>query len=668
MEDKDFIEGIAIMELRKEDFPDNLESNSILVGNVNTGKSTIFNKLCQKSVNEGNYPGTTVSISCGPVAGKDSNYFLIDTPGSNTIYAENEDELISKQIILDSRASSIIFVADAKNLKRSLTLYLHYIEYGLPIIFNINMMDEAILRNIDIDVEKLSQMLDIEINTSVAVEGDGISTLRKKLNELKVAKSPVRYPEFIKNYLRLANRILGNLPISRGILLSLLTDDALGWGYLKKRCDSNTFSEMENLVRQTKRQTIREIDTILLELYMEGAEKIFNEVVRIRPTKKIPFADKLGVWSRNPLTGIPIAVIVIASMFLFVGRFGAEYLVGLIEGDLFGEIIIPYGEKLCKFVPYDIFSRAIVGEFGLLSVGLGLAIGIVMPVLLTFYFFYGTLESSGYLPRLAILLSKIFKKMGMSGKAVLPLIMGFSCITMAILTTRVLDTKKERNIATFLLILGIPCAPLLSVMLVLLADMPLWSYFFIFGFIASQILLIGYLTNKIFRGRSSEFIMEIPPLRIPRLKGLLVNSIRRTYLFLREAIPVFLLATFIVFFLDEIGGLTVIENLTEPILSGFIGLPKESVDVFLMSIIRREAGVAVLTQFVERGMFNNIQIIVNLLLITFLMPCINAILVIVKERGLRVAVAICSFVLIYAILIGAFVNRSLLFLQRSGII
>jgi ferrous iron transport protein B len=616
------------MELRKEDFSDNSESNYILIGNVNTGKSTIFNKLCRKNINEGDYPGTTVSISLGPISGKDSNYLLIDTPGSNTIYGENEDELIPKQIILDSRASNIIFVADAKNLKRSLALYLHYMEYGLPVILNINMMDEAVIRNVDINVEKLSQILGVEINTSVAIEGSGISSLEKKLDKPGIAKSPVEYPKFINNYLKLANRILGNGPISRGVLLSLLTDDRLGWDYLRKRCDSNTLSEIDNLIRQTKNQTIRGIDILLTDLYIEEAENLYNEVVWVRPTSEIPFADKLGIWSRNLLTGIPIAIIVIISMFLFVGRFGAEYLVELLEGGLFGEIIIPYGEKLCEFVPYGIFSRAIVGEFGLVSLGLGLAIGVVMPVLLTFYFFYGILENSGYLPRLA----------------------------------------KERNIATFLLILGIPCAPLLSVMLVLLADMPLWCSFFIFGFIASQILLLGYLTNKAFRGEPADFIMEVPVLRIPRLKGLLTNSIRRTYLFLKEVIPLFLLATFIVFFLDEIGGLILIENLTKPVLSGFVGLPKESVNVFLMSIIRREAGVGVLKRFVEGGIFSNIQIIVNLLLITFLIPCINAILVIVKERGGKVAAGICSFSVIYAILIGALVNRFLLFLQKSRLI
>jgi ferrous iron transport protein B len=656
------------MELKSEDFSGTCQSSYILIGNVNTGKSTIFNQLCQKDAKEGNYPGTTVTVASGHFRIKDSDYSLIDTPGLNTIYSENEDELISKQIILDSKATGIIFVADAKNLKRSLALYFHYAEYGLPTIFDINMMDEAFIRNIDINVEKLSQILQTDINTSVAIEGDGISSLKKKLDEARKAESPVRSPQFIENYLKVADRIVGDLLISRAVFLALLTNDALSWDYLRKKCDLSTFSEIENLVRQTRKQTAREMDILLIDLYMEEAEKVYNQVVWVRPTKKIPLADKLGVWSRNPLTGIPIAIVVIMAMFLFVGRFGAEFLVGIFEGDLFGEIIIPYGKKVCGLVPYEIFSRAIVGEFGLLSLGFGIAIGIVMPVLLTFYFFYGILENSGYLPRLAILLSKLFKKMGMSGKAVLPLIMGFSCITMAILTTRVLDTQKERNIATFLLILGIPCAPLLSVMLVLLAEMPLWCYVFVFGFIATQILIIGYLTNRIFAGKPSDFIMEMPVLRIPRLRGLLLNSVRRTYLFLKEAIPVFLLATFIVFILDEIGGLAAIEKLTEPVLSRFVGLPKESVNVFLMSIIRREAGVGVLTQLVERGIFNNIQIIVNLLLITFLMPCVNAILVIVKERGAKVAVAICGFVLIYAILIGALVNRTLLALQSLGII
>ena len=656
------------MELKNDDFPTDFISSYILIGNVNTGKSAIFNRLCRKNIAEGNYPGTTVSISLCKLQGCDGDCYLVNTPGSNTIYDENEDEIVSKRIILDSRAANIVFVADAKSLKKSLALYFHYVEFDLPIIFNINMMDEALIRNIDINVEKLSKLLGVEINTSVAIEGDGLESLIKKLDKARIAKSTVKYPEFIENYLKLAEQILGDLKTSKGILLSLLTSDKLAWSYLKENCGPDTFSQIERLVNQTKRMTPKKMETLLLDRYLQKAEKIYEQVVWVSEQKEIPFADKLGIWSRNLSTGVPIAIIIIILMYYFVGIFGAEYLVGLLEGWLFGKGIIPFTESICKIVPFEVFERAIVGEYGLVSVGLALAIGVVMPVLLTFYFFFGILESSGYLPRLSILFNSIFNKMGLSGKGILPIIMGFSCITMAILTTRVLHTKKEKTIATFLLVQGVPCAPLLSVMLVLLADMPLWSYFFVFGVITVKIFVTGYFADKIFKGKQPDFLMEIPPLRIPKLKNIFINSTRRTYLFLKEAIPVFLYATFIVFVLDELGGITFIENLAEPVFSGFVGLPKESVNVFLMSFIRREAGVALLTEFVEKGLFNNIQIIVSLLLISFLIPCINAIIVIVKERGAKVAVAICSFVLVYAILLGALINYFLIFLQKNGII
>ncbi|MFC1670001.1 FeoB small GTPase domain-containing protein [Spirochaetota bacterium] len=660
------------MDLQKRDLSENSNENFMLLGNINTGKSTIFNKLSSKNVREGNYSGTTVSISSSMIPVDDKNVWLIDTPGADTIYGENEDEIISKKMIFDSIAGNIVFVADAKSMKRSLALFFHYLEYDLPSIFNINMMDEALIHNIDINVDKLSQILGIEINTSVAIEGDGISSLKKKLSKAKKVKAPIKYPEFINNYFHQAAQILKGQSVSRGILLSLVLDDKPGWEYVKIKCGNTIFSQLQELVLQavknSRNYTNKRMDILLLDLYMDEADRVYNETVKEIPGKKLPFADKFGMWSRNLSTGIPIAIVIIFFMFLFVGKFGAEFLVGLIEGELFLKIIIPFFKKICVLVPYKIFSRLIVGEFGLLSVGLSLAIGIVMPVLLTFYFFFGIIENSGYLPRLAILLNRMSKIIGISGKGILPLIMGFSCTTMAILTTRALDTDKEKNIATFLLVQGIPCAPLLSVMLVLLAVMPLWTYFFLFGIIVLKLFLTGYLVNKIFRGREPDFIMQVPPLRIPKLKGILINSFRRTFLFLKEAIPVFLIATFAVFILDEVGGLDAIESAAEPVISGFIGLPKESVNVLLMSFIRREAGVALLTEFVKKGLFSNIQIIVNLLLISFLIPCINAIIVMFKERGAKVATSICIFVVVYAVLLGAGVNRLLIFMKKTGII
>ena len=644
------------------------QQNYMIMGNINTGKSSIFNRICGQKVKEANYPGTSVAINVGKYQSKSEYYGLIDTPGSNTIYGENEDELISKQILLDGNINGILFVADAKNLKRSLALYLHYTEFELPMLFDINMMDEAIIKNIDINTEKLAKVLDIDITTSVAIEGNGIESIKKKLSKIKKSEFKIQYPEFLENYINIANQISGNIKVSRGVLFSLLTDDPLAKKYAKEKFGKTLFSQIEKLVEQTKTKASKRMDTLLLDIYIDEAERIYQQAVWVGEVKNIPLAEKIGIWSRNISTGIPIAILIVIFMYYFVGKFGAEFLVGIFEGYIFGETIIPWVEKMSNTLGFDILTRALTGEFGLVSVGLALSLGLVMPVLLTFYFFFGLLENSGYLPRLAILLNNVFNKMGMSGKGVIPIIMGFSCITIAVLTTRVLDTKKEKNIATFLLILGIPCAPLFSVMFIILADMPIWNTFFIFGFLFLQITIIGSITNKIFKGRKPDFIMEVPPLRIPKLKGITINSFRRTYMFLNEAIPVFLIASFIVFVLDEIGGITVIENFTKPILSGFVGLPKESVNVFLMSILRREAGIALLSEFIEKGMFNHVQIIVNLLLITFLIPCINAILVIVKERGMAMALAICGFVLVYGTLIGAFVNSSLLFLNGLGII
>lgn len=642
--------------------------NFVLIGNVNTGKSTIFNWICRQNVKEGNYPGTTVSVSTGSLQTHLGKHTLIDTPGSNTIYGENEDELISKKILLDHSELGLLFVADAKNLKRSLALYLHYTEFEFPMLLDINMMDEAIIKNIEINTEKLAHILGVEVNSSVAIEGNGVNSLKKKLPLATLSPYEVKYPLFLDNYFRLAKQITGNNKISRGMLLALLTEDPLTTEHIRTQYGDTQYSEIKKLVDQTRIRTSKPISTLLLDIYLEEAEKIYQQVAWQGETKQIPFADKLGIWSRNLSTGIPIAILIIIAMFYFVGKFGAEFLVDLLEGQLFGETITPWVENTINRLGWDLLTRAFTGEFGVVSVGLALSLGLVMPVLLTFYFFFGLLENSGYLPRLAILLNNLFKKMGMSGKGVLPMIMGFSCVTMAILTTRVLDTAKEKNIATFLLILGIPCAPLFSVMLVILADMPVWAPFFIFGFIAFQILTFGYFANKVFKGRQPEFIMEIPPLRIPKIKSISINAFRRTYIFLKEAIPVFLIASFIVFLLDEMGVIVFIENFCRPILSGFVGLPKESVNVFIVSMIRREAGVAMLAEFIEKGLFTHIQIIVNLLIITFLIPCINAIIVIMKERGLKICLGICSFVLVYAILVGALVNYCLTVIHNAGLI
>jgi ferrous iron transport protein B len=240
--------------------------------------------------------------------------------------------------------------------------------------------------------------------------------------------------------------------------------------------------------------------------------------------------------------------------------------------------------------------------------------------------------------------------MGRNGKGVIPLIMGYSCVTMAILTTRVLDTKKERNIATILLLLGTPCAPLLAVMLIVLDRMPFSATLTVFGIIFLQTFAAGWLLNKILPGHATSLLMEIPPFRVPKPLPVVRMAVVKTYHFMKEAVPVFILASVIVFFFDRMGGLVRLERLASPFVHDFMGLPDKSVQVFIKTVIRRESGAAELLHL--KSAYTNVQLVINLLIMTFLLPCMNATIVVIKERGAVAAAAMLSAVMVYAMLVG----------------
>ena len=353
----------------------------------------------------------------------------------------------------------------------------------------------------------------------------------------------------------------------------------------------------------------------------------------------------------NLSTGIPIALIVLTLTYLFVGTFGATYLVDTINTKIFEQLLLPLCEKLVAPIPYPFIRDMIVDpEFGLLPTGVFLALGLVLPVLLCFYIAFGFLEDSGYLPRFSLLLDKIFKKMGLNGKGVIPLVMGYSCITMAILTTRILDTKKERNIATMLLLLGTPCAPLLAVMLIVLDRMPFSATLTVFGIIFAQTFTAGWLLNKLLPGRAASLLMEIPPLRIPKPLPVFKMAFVKTIHFMKEAVPIFILASLVVFLFDRMGGLARLEMLASPLVHDFMGLPDKSVQVFIKTVIRRESGAAELLHL--KSAYTNVQLVLNLLIMAFLLPCINAAIVVIKERGAATAAVMLSSVMVYAMVLG----------------
>ena len=639
--------------------------NYALIGNMNVGKTSLFTRITGAKALAINIPGSTVTITCGSIKGEKGR--LYDTPGIVSIFSANEDERATRNVVFSEKfaggINGIILVADGKNLRRSLAMALQYREFGLPMLLNINMEDEAVSRGIEIDTEKLSELLGIEVTTTIAPEGMGIRELVAKFGHLRPMSYHVGYAAPLENLLKQMARLLGGGRISgRGIGLLLLHGDRDVRRYVVEHYGLETARLLEQLVESYLEDTPTHSRNILAEHYNSHARDITDMVQVTEPPSKSSLLATFGDMCTAFSTGIPIACLVLAAMYFFIGEFGATYLVDTLNSKLFEGMLFPMVSQFTDRLPSPFVRDMIMDpDFGILPTGVFLAMGLVLPVIFCFYISFGILEDSGYLPRISILLDKVFQKLGLNGKGVIPLVMGFSCVTMAILTTRVLNTEKEKNIACFLLYLCLPCAPLIAVMLVILEKMPPSASFAVFGILLIQILLSGFFANKILPGTRSPLFLEIPPMRLPKPLAVLKMAVAKTYFFMLEALPVFILASLGVFLFERVGGLTLLEHTLGPMIHNVMGLPEKSVQVFIKTMIRRESGAAELEHL--RLIYTNLQLVVNLLVMTLVAPCINSFIVLFKERGTKTGLAINITVFLYAIVLGSIVNHVCLFLN-----
>ena len=374
------------------------------------------------------------------------------------------------------------------------------------------------------------------------------------------------------------------------------------------------------------------------------------------------FAEKLGAWSRDWRTGVPVLVIVLLLIYEFVGVIGAGTLVDAIENNIFNGLINP---ALQAIIPAGFIHDFLVGQYGLVSVGLTYGLAIVLPIVTTFFIAFGLLEDSGYLPRLAILSDRVFRFMGLNGKAVLPMVLGLGCDTMATMTTRILATKKERLIATILLALGVPCSAQLGVILGITGAMSLTAVLVVFGVVLSQMMLVGWLSSLVIRGQRGDFIFEIPPVRVPVFSNVWTKTRQRMKWYLREALPLFVLGTLILFILDRLrvptpwgtqSGLGVVEATLSPVVTGILDLPKETAQVLILGFLRRDYGAAGLFQMVNNGALSPVQIVTALIVLTLFIPCIANFFMIIREHGTRKALLILAFITPFAITVGGVVS------------
>lgn len=384
------------------------------------------------------------------------------------------------------------------------------------------------------------------------------------------------------------------------------------------------------------------------------AHETAERLRQLRPSSAARVQAWLGQALRRPLTGLPVLALVRYVVYLAVGVFGAQTLVGLIEEGVFGQYVNPMATAFLTWaVPFALVRDFLVGEYGLITMGLTYAIAIVLPVVASFFLVFSWLEDSGYIPRLAIFSDRIFRLMGLNGKAVLPMVLGLGCDTMATMTTRILGTPKERVIAILLLSLGVPCSAQLATILGILGGISFAALATLFAVVLGQMFVVGFLAARVLPGERSDFILELPPMRWPSVRNVVVKTGIRLRWYLAEAVPLFLIGTALLFVLDRTGGLDVIIAAGRPVVSDLLGLPAEAAQVFVMGFLRRDYGAAGLFQLAHSGRLTGVQAVVAVTVMTLFVPCVAHLLMIVREQGARVAAAILLFVTAVALGTGA---------------
>lgn len=631
----------------------------LLIGNPNVGKSALFGLLTGTYVTVSNYPGTTVEVTYGNAVLNRTRTLVIDTPGVNSLVPMSEDEKVTRDILLSDRADVIVQVADTKNLRRGLLITLQLAEMSLPFILDLNMDDEARSRGIIINQEKLTQLLGVEVVKTVAIRRSGLDKLLKSIQHPRPSDMAVRYDEVIEGGIRDITTLLPEANIARRALaLMILSGDESLKGWLHANLQDHVIEEIERIRQAAQSKFNNSLGYLINQRRVKKADEILGQVLSLHEAGKgSAMAFHIGKWSMHPVYGLPILLAVLYLVYQFVGVFGAGDAVGFLEETVFGEYLNPWMTKIVHFlVPVPFIQELLIGDYGLFTMAITYAIAIVLPIVGFFFIAFSILEDSGYLPRLAVMVNRIFKIMGLNGKAVLPMILGLGCDTMATLTTRILETKKERILVTLLLALGVPCSAQLGVILGLVAGLSaLATGIWVFTLI-SMMLLVGYLAAKVIPGEPSDFVLELPPIRVPQLTNILIKTLARVQWYLKEAVPLFILGTFLLFIGHKVGALAYIQKITDPIVVNFLGLPSRAAEAFVIGFLRRDYGAAGLFMLAKEGLLDPTQIVVSLTVMTLFVPCIANFFMMVKERGMQTALYMAAFIFPFAFGVGGVLN------------
>lgn len=645
----------------------------ILVGQPNVGKSVIFNALTGNYVNVSNYPGTTVEVAKGKMKTGGEEFEIIDTPGMYSLLPITEEERVTRSILFKDKPSIVLHVIDAKNLNRMLGVTLQLLEANLPVVLVINIVDEAERVGLKINGEKLQEKLGIPVIQTVATERRNIDPLKLIIKQYKPMRmhhnvetnsnNLPQYKEEIEEAIDKLKLIVNHkTEISqRALALLILQKDE---EIISQYEEDNNKNTITNIIKDLSEKISQSLPYLISLERQKKTSELCEGVLTEKKTAIHQMKEKLGNIMIGPITGIPFLLIVVYLLYEFVGVFGAQTLVDFLENDIFGKYINPAVTSFVNnIIPWPVIQDLFVNDYGIITLGIRYAVAIILPIVATFFIAFSIIEDTGYLPRLALLVDKLFKRIGLNGRAVIPIVLGFGCDTMAVMVTRTLETKRERIISTILLSLAIPCSAQMGVILALMAGSPMallvWIVVMIFIF-----LLIGFLAAKVIPGEKPMFFMEIPPLRMPKLYNVFTKTYTRVEWYFKEILPLFILASIFIW-LGKLTGLfdLVIKILEYPVQ--LLGLPKESAVAFLYGFFRRDFGAAGLYDLKSSGLLEGIPLVVAVTTLTLFMPCIAQLSMTIKERGLKTSLIMISFIFPFAFIVGYLLNVILIFLGVS---
>lgn len=637
-----------------------------LAGNANVGKSVVFNQLTGLNQVVGNWPGKTVERAEGTLHFKGYTIRVIDLPGIYSLSAFSMEEIVSRDYIAVEKPDVIINVVDASALERNLYLTLQLLELESPIIMALNQVDFASKKGIRINVESLSERLGIPIVPTVAITGSGINELlttaiavatgEKRLKPLKVLFG-AEVEEKIQKIQRLVERKLPHLCAvypARWIAIKLLERDEDVAGKVRNYEDGAEILEYtEKLAAELEKMHGEPSPVILASERYSIASKIAKEVTVIETPPRVSLEQKLDAITTHKVLGYPILASVILAMFSLIS-IGGSFLSTVLESTL-GNITL-YIEAILAFLPQAALKLIADGFLG----GVIAGITIALPYIIPFYVILALLEDSGYLPRAAFLMDNLMHKIGLHGKAFIPLILGYGCSVPACIGCRIMETNRERLIAAFVVTL-IPCAARTVIILGLVGRyVGLHAALALYIFDLILVLVLGRLAFKVLPGEPVGLIMEMPPYKKPSLKIVLTKTWNRAKDFIYIAFPIIVAGSFTITALNVTGFIDYVVAGAKPLISGWLGLPEMAGVPLIFGVLRKELALILLSELIPLESLSTVQMIVFALVTMIYIPCIATIAALYREFGWQKALAITLVDVALAFLLGGLAYRILL--------